>query len=406
MITFEEARNIISTHLPEKKSRSVPLDEALGFVLAENIVAPFDIPRFDSSAVDGFALHSSALDVQSRGELKTLHISGMIRTGDPGNAIVRKREAVKIFTGAPISRGTAAVIMKEHVGEEDGKLTLHRNVLAGENIRKAGGEFRKGQIVVNIGERLGPAHIGMIASLGVSRVRILKAPVVGIIVTGNELKRIGALLTPGKIFESNSFALSSALKSIRIDPAFLSRCRDDKQSMTKLFKAALAKVDILISVGGISVGDYDFVKEVLLGLKVREHFHSIAIKPGKPNYFGTRGKKLVFGLPGNPVSALLSFYTLIRPALLQMMGIVESNDTFQAKLQTELKKKAGRMEFVRVRLSKTKHGGFLATPTTGQASHMLSGLFSAEALYRFPIEKELVKKGSIINVEPIHWSIP
>jgi len=415
MIDFETALKEILDHAHPLPTTSVALSGSLGYVLAEEIRAREPVPLFDSSAVDGFAVRLEDVENASDENPIRLRVQGVIRAGDSApvsshrKRLIRlpleKNCTIKILTGALIPEGADTVIMREFVEEHGDEIIVRRAVRQGENIRRQGEEFEKGNVVFSSDTLITPPVIGMLATLGYMRVRVHRKPRVALIMTGNELRSPLSRLRAGQIRDSNSFALLAAMRSIGIEPLSMVRTKDDKKVMKAAFSAALKRADVVISVGGVSVGDYDFVKEALVDLDVETVFWKVAMKPGKPNFFGVRGKKLIFGLPGNPVSALISFQLLVKPALQTMMGIVwHAPLSFKAVLGEQLKKKPGRLEFVRGVLSLNSEGELIVMPAIGQDSHMMGGLAKANCLVHFSKEKEYVSEGVPVIVTLLNWS--
>ncbi len=408
MIPFNEALKLVlknSTPIGEQKIR---LKDSAGFVLAEDIKAKFNIPLFDNSAVDGFGIRVADIKEASEDAPVKLDLIGTIRAGDSSKLKIKPGKAVKILTGAMIPDSVEAVVMKEVCFEESNKVYIKKSAVQWENIRREGEEFSIGKNVIPCGKQITPPVIGLLASLGYNSFHVYKKPKVSIIVTGNELIKPGEKLTKGKIYESNSYSLIACLKEIGIENISLLFAKDEKRIITKQIKKALSSSDVIITVGGVSVGDYDFVKEVLSKIGVKTCFTKVAIKPAKPNYFGTyikkNKKKIVFGLPGNPVSSLISFNQLVKPALLKLMGQVNifSFQT-EAQLGSDIKKKTNRLEFVRGIVEK-KNGNLFVEPTKGQGSHMLGGFAEANCLIHFPKELDLIHKGENVNIELISWN--
>ena len=404
MIDFDSALALVLEHCTVTGTRTVPLAEAAGSVLAEDVTAKNDIPPFDSSSVDGYALRARDSAGAGAGRAVKFAVAGVVHAGEVPAAAAGRLCAVKIMTGAPMPENADAVVMKEHVTNTVEGIELTSGVPRGSHIRRRGAEFREGAIVLHRGTLITPPVAGLLATAGRARVRVYGQPRISVILTGSELRSPGAELKPGQVRDSNSAAFTSALRMLGIQTVTVSRAADRPARVFDAVGAALRSADIVITVGGISVGDRDYVREAMQAHEVSEHFWRVAMKPGKPNYFGTRAGTLVFGLPGNPVSALLSFYLLVRPAIARIMGMtVRDPLVVHARLEGDLKKEAGRMEFVRMRLSGDGKGGFTAEPLRGQESHMLSGLSAANGLYRFP-KKETVKAGGRnIPVELIEW---
>ncbi len=406
MIAFDEAHAIVLQKSTVLGTRVVLLHSATGEVLAENITAPHPIPLFDSSSMDGFALHSTDLAAAADGRAVTLSVAGTIHAGKAAELAVGRRSAIRIMTGAKIPHGADAVIMKELVTETEDAIEIRTPIRKGANIRRRGAEFIKDAVILNSGTLVTPPVAGLIATSGRMRVRVYKKPRVALVITGDEVRPPTAKLKEGQIRDANSPALASALTLLGIDQVNVSHAADNRSDVSNTISDALRTADVVITVGGISVGDHDYVRETLRSLRVEEHFWRIAMKPGKPNYFGTRGKKMVFGLPGNPVSALISFHVLVRPAISSMMG--RSNPeplVLRARLTTDLKKQPGRMEFVRIRISNDSKGELTAEPLPGQESHMLSSLSSATGIFRFSRNATSVRKGRTIPVELLDWGL-
>ena len=275
----------------------------------------------------------------------------------------------------------------------------------GENVRSKGEEFDRGEIVLSRGTIITPPVVGMLATLGFTKVKTYRAPRVALIVTGNELRMSPGALRAGEIRDSNSHTLAAALRMAGISPALVLHIPDRREQISKAFARALKKADVVVSAGGVSVGDFDFVKEVLNDLRVKTVFWRVAMKPGKPNYFGVRSARLVFGLPGNPVSALVSFEMLVMPALRKMMGIHPSEFlNSQALLDSDVRKGKGRIEFARAVVSRSSDGHLTVRPVEGQGSHMVGGLVAANCLIIFPKDSELISKGDVVSIRMFAWN--
>jgi molybdopterin molybdotransferase len=404
MISFDDAYSTILDHCPVMPTEWKSLDESLGYVLASDLSAKDAVPRFDNSAMDGYAVRLADLMHASDSNPVTLEVSATIPAGSFSSVKLRKGQAAHILTGAPIPPGADAVVMKEYCTRKGSSVQVRKSPSKGQHIRRRAEEFDRGKVIIQAASMVTPPLAGLIATLGYARVRVYRKPNVTLIVTGEELQSPGSRLKQGQIWESNSFALSAALKLIGIT-ATIVRIGDSKAATTKAVAKALQNSDVVISSGGISVGEFDYLRAAFESNNVQEHFWKVAQKPGKPVYFGTKGKKLIIGLPGNPVSGLLSLYTLVRPALMRMMGSnVTDPRRFRVKIKEPLTKKAGRTEFVRMQIE-DMNGRYEAVPARGQESHMLGGLAFSNALYRFPENATRVKAGSNIDVELLQWSV-
>jgi molybdopterin molybdotransferase len=409
MMTFEEALRTILGCTQTLSIQRLRLESLLGSVLAKSVVAPFHLPLFNNSAVDGFGVRVQDIQGASQEEPITLPLRGTVQAGDTGRINLQSGTTLKILTGAPIPIGVEAVVMKEFCDEGEDSVTFQTSTQPLENIRKRGEEFKKGATVLPPGMVVTPPVIGLLATLGYSSFPVFRKPSVGLISTGNELIKPGTPLNAGQIYDSNTYALTAALKTITITKINTYYAKDTLSATQRAFQKALAENDVIISLGGISVGDYDYVKDVAETLGVRTLFWKISIKPGKPVYFGIYQKgqrqKWVFGLPGNPVSALVTFHQLVQPALLKMMGyaLLPEEIPYTAVLTQDIKKKPGRMEFVRGIL-KRQNGIFTVSPTRGQDSHMLSGLAHANCLIHFASEEATLRQGERVSITPLRWA--
>jgi molybdopterin molybdotransferase len=392
MATFEEARRLLEESVCRLEPESVRLREALGCVLAQDIYSPVELPLFDSSAMDGYAVRSS--DVNGVLPVK-LKIAGEVKAGDFKKRGLAKGEAYRIYTGAQIPGGADAVLMQEDGEEAEGFVLVKKHVKSGDNVRKAGEEVRRGELVLNAGALLTPAALGMLAMMGIGRVSVTRKPSVLVAATGSEVMRPGERLRAGKVYDSNTYSISSALRYMGIERVRSVRAKDDPSSIENLFHKALHAHDVLIFTGGVSVGKYDFVSVIFEKAGVKKVFHKVAQKPGKPVYFGKCEDKLIFGLPGNPASALVCFYQYVYPAIRKMSGL---DPIFLSEgelvLEENIQIKPGRVHFL---FGIAASGS--VTPLPHQASHMLSSLAVANCLVVVPAGQSLVKKGESVRVQ-------
>ena len=404
MITIEEALFRILDHCQPLPHQSVPLPEALNCVLARDIYTADDLPPFDASAADGYACRSGDLPEAGPENQVVLRFQDTVVAGGPPGPQLAAGATVRILTGAPIPPGADCVVMQEFVQARGVQVIFSDAVKAGENIRRRGSELPSGSLVLPSGLPISPAGVAMLATLGLPSVEVHRKPRAAVIATGSELVSPGQPLLPGQIRDSNSFGLAAALQALQIETVRTVTVPDDPQLIEKELGRALEEADLILLTGGVSVGDRDFVKEVASSLGVREVFWRIAMKPGKPNFLGVKDRKLLFGLPGNPVAALLSFHLLVRPAIARLSGLRESFPLrLTAALGSELRKKPGRTEFVRALL--TKEGQqWTARPLQAQDSNMMSGLAQATALIVFPLEAEYLPAGHAVDVIPLYWN--
>ncbi len=407
MLSFDRALQMVLEKTRPLPVHRIPLQEAPGHFLAEPIAAPFAVPRFDNTAVDGYAVKLRDVESACEESPARLKLAGTVRAGESSSVEVASGAALKVLTGASLPASAEAVVMKEDAEEQDGYVIIRHRASFNENIRRAGAEFLANHVVLEVGMRVTPPVIGLIASFGLNSVAVHRKPNVALIVTGDELMLPGVPLQAGQIYDSNSAALSSALRTLPTELVFLALTADDLTSLQRDISLALTRADIVITVGGASVGDFDFVQEALARCRAHLHFTGVAMKPGKPTVFASvvseNREQLIIGLPGNPVSALVTFHLFVRPALLKMLGAREPLAArTAATLGSALQKKPGRTEFVRARLIH-EHGVWTAYPTTGQESHMLGGLAAADALIHFPAELTELPVGATVVVERLAW---
>ncbi|MCH8880617.1 MAG: molybdopterin molybdotransferase MoeA [Planctomycetes bacterium] len=409
MIDLDEARSAVLDHAEPLPATKATLESALGCVLALPICTMLDLPSFDNSAVDGFGVHVDGVAGASEGSPIRLELAGTVRAGeDVSGVALSKGKALKIMTGAPVPADVEAVIMREYCREEGEFVHIQRPAKPGENIRRKGEEFQHGQQVLDAGTRVTPAVVGMLATVGLTEVEVHRKPRVAVLVTGDELVKPGTALKPGQIYESNSFALAAILREMGIDDVQLLHLRDEREAITEGIRESLDGSDVLITVGGVSVGDFDYVKEAMADLGVEQIFWKINMKPGKPNFVGVYRKEsgadtLVFGLPGNPVSAQVSFHHLVKPAILKMIGVANvARQGLLAELAADIQHKPGRREFLRGVLEMNQ-GHPIVRPVSGQGSHMQGGLARANCLIDVPPDCPGFKQGEQVFVELLTW---
>ena len=315
MISIEQALQIVREQEIKTSSKEVDLEESHGFYLAEEITSPFDLPSFDNSAMDGYAVSTIS---------DTYQIVGEIPAGDTSERALQPGEAIRIFTGAKVPKNTLTVVMQEKTRVDGSTLFIDEPIRKGQNIRRRGEELALEQTVFSPGHFISPATVGLIGSLGLSRVKVFKKPEIRIISTGNELIPPGQSEGEGQIYESNSFALKSALDRFGFHCLERAQIEDDFSAIKSGIADFLDRSDVLLLSGGISVGDYDFVKQALEENGVTELFYKVFQKPGKPIYFGRKDNKFVFALPGNPASSLTCFYIHVLPLLQRFSGATET----------------------------------------------------------------------------------
>ncbi len=399
MISVEKALEIILDSVRELDGGKVEILQAGGRVLYKDIISDINIPPLDNSAMDGYAIIACDTENASKTSPSVLPITGEIQAGgDFENTIVVKGKAVRIMTGAPVPAGADSVVQFEDTEEAGDVVKIFRKVKKGENIRLAGEDVKSGDTVFLKGRILKSADIGILASLNLTEVEVFRLPSISLISTGDEIAEVGDVIKPGQIRNSNAYSILAELKKNNLPAVYLGIVRDDKDAARKVFTKALGS-DIVITTGGVSMGKYDYVREIMSELGVEIKIDSIKMKPGKPLAFGTKGASLFFGLPGNPVSAMVSFSQFVRPALFKMSGAIKfSKPEVFAILEEDIKKKAGRRHFMRGVFS-IKDGMFYVKTTGNQGSGILKSMSEANCLMIFPEENEILKKGDKIIIQ-------
>lgn len=398
MITVEEALDKVLSSIQQLGPEKVSILEALGRVMAEDIYANRDIPPFSNSGMDGYAVRSEDIQNTSSGHPVRLEVIEDLPAGFMPKKRVEKGKAIRIMTGAPIPEGADTVVPVEDTQKEDTSALIFRATLRGEHIRKAGEDVKKGEGVMSAGDLIHPAEIGMLASLGRSFVAVYQKATVAILCTGEELVDVDGDLDGIKIISSNSYSLAAQVKDCGAIPIQLGIARDRKDEVKEKLLQGI-RADMLISSAGVSVGDYDFVKDALKELGVEMVFWRVAMKPGMPLAFGTIQGKPVFGLPGNPVSSMVSFEQFVRPSLLKMMGHRRLfRPVIEAILKEDIHKTPGRRHFVRAFVSSEKDHYFV-TPTGAQGSGILKSMVRANGLVIIPEDQEMVRAGEKVKVQ-------
>ncbi|WP_223584850.1 gephyrin-like molybdotransferase Glp [Sphingobacterium sp. GVS05A] len=369
-ISVQQARDIIHHYLPAPREERLALPDALGYTLSQTVIAAQAIPGFAQSSMDGYALRfvDRALE---------LPVADKIPAGTTTVRTLSSGQAMRIYTGAPLPLGADTVVMQEKVrlSKTNTILIQDEALILGDNVRPEGSEVEAGSIAMLPGTTMTPAAIGFLANIGCTEVMVYAAPLVHIILTGDELRSTGTALGYGEVYESNSYQLKAALRQLGIYSVESSHVRDDKSLLHTALEGALEKADVVLLVGGVSVGDYDYVVDVAKGCGVKQHFHRIRQKPGKPLFFGTREQKLVFGLPGNPSSALTCFYLYVAAALERIMRLPERNRCIKTNTTRAYSKKPGLTHFL-----KAHYDGHAVEPLHAQESYRLQSYAQANCL--------------------------
>ena len=389
LIDIAAARAIVLGAVAALPAEPVALADALGRVLAEDVSATEDMPPFDSSALDGYVVGDT-----SGGDLPLV---GESRAGAPAREAVGPGQAMRISTGAIVPEGGVAVVGVERARESDGRVVLPPSA-DGDAIRRAGEDVPAGAHVLSPGNDLGPAERGALAALGRGEILCAAAPRVAVLTTGDELVEPGTPLGAGQIRNSNAYALAAQAQLAGGRVVAREIVRDTREHTVETLARALETADVVVVSGGVSVGPHDHVKPALAELGVEEHFWRVALKPGKPTWFGTRGDKVVFGLPGNPVSAIVTFHLFARPALRRLQGGDAHDTRSQARLDVAYPREAAREQVLRVRLDARPDGWHVA-PTKPQGSHVLTSMLGAEAFAIVPRGAGELPAGSPVDIE-------
>lgn len=398
MISFEEARECILEKVPQLQHERVFLSEALNRVLAEDVHAHRDQPPWDNTAVDGFAVQAEDTKGASEGSPKVLSVVETVPAGKMPTISISAGTAARIMTGAPMPDGADAVVMVEDAEQSGDKVEIRLAVETGDNVRLKGEDVTAGDVVLAQGTTLKAAHIGMLASLRRSQVRVSRKPVVGILSTGDEIAELDEPMSVETIPNVNSHAIAAQVVEAGGTPLLLGIAKDTPEAVRDGIREGLS-TDVLIISGGVSMGDFDFVKDVMSELGGGLDFWKVKIKPARPLAFGTISDVPVFGLPGNPVSSMVSFELFVRPFLRSAMKHQRiERPVIQAQLSETVRKKPGRRFFLRGVLEKTPNG--LTCRTTGpQGSGMLTSMVLADGLIDLPEEMDgPVEKGTTVNV--------
>ncbi|WP_298496242.1 molybdopterin molybdotransferase MoeA [uncultured Algibacter sp.] len=387
MISITDAISIVKEHSKALQKKTVKkVEKAGGYLLFEDIISPINMPPFRQSAMDGYALNLY--------DNVNYNLIGEVKAGDDHQPILKKGDAVRIFTGAPVPNSANAVMMQEKVESNGKTITIKDNISLELNIRPLGEQVKTGDVALKKDTKLTPAAIGYLISLGITEVTVYKKPNIAIVTTGSELIEAGQELTYGKIYESNSKMLLSTLYSLKFYDVTLYKVEDDYNNTLKLLNTVINDNDLVLITGGISVGDYDFVGKALKELEVEELFYKVKQKPGKPLFFGKKDNTQIFALPGNPAAALSCFYIYVYIALQKMMhrNILEL-PRIQAKSISNFQKKGDRPQFLKAILK----DGFVEI-LEGQNSSMLQTFALSNALVYAPETVTKINKGDIIEV--------
>jgi len=403
LLSFDEAKQTIDRHFQPKPlgTEQVSLFEACGRVLAETVVSSINVPPFNRSTVDGYAVKAEDTFGAEETAPVELRLCGTVNVGEPPIVKLEKGLAAEIVTGAPLPEGADAVVMMEDAEKENDRVLVYASVVDGENVLKAGTDIHKGEMILETGKLLAWKEIGVLAALGLEDVKVYRKPRIAVISTGAEIVAPGSTLSPGKIYDINGYTLSAAAIECGAAPINLGVFPDDPQQLTSVLKKALKTADAVITSGGVSVGPKDFIPEVLdslgnPGLIV----HGIAIKPGKPTSVALIDEKPVFALPGHPTSALLMFHLLVCPFLMRLAGRTEKEvfRTVQAFVGIRMFSAKGRRTFVTVNLIREDDGRLVAFPVATSESGAITTLTKADGFIEIHESQQFVDAGEEATV--------
>ena len=395
MISVEEALGILMSNLPERRIEEIPFQSALGRILAEDLVATSDIPPFHRSAVDGFAVLAS--DV--RKTPVELVIVGESRAGGGMPGSMKSGEAIATMTGAPVPEGADAVQMIELCRHTTGesRVTILSPIEVHNNIAPQGCESKAGDTVLKTGQRMGPSEIAVMATFGYSHAKVYRRPSIAILATGDELVEFNQTPRRDQIRNSNAHCLASQLRLMDLDADYLGIARDEKADLQQKMVSGLER-DVLIITGGVSMGEYDLVREVFRDLNLDILFSKVAIKPGKPTVFARRGDKLIFGLPGNPISALVTFECFVRPVLGRICGMKQPElPRMKGELRSDMQQTPGRTAFLPAWVTWSEDG-WKVDPLLWKSSADLIGFTGANATFIFPKNRDVLRRGEFVEI--------
>ena len=375
----------------------IAIREALNRILAEDIRSRINVPSGTNSAMDGYAVNSADIPADGTAGLNVL---GTAWAGKPFESKLTAGNCVRIMTGAIMPEGADTVIIQEDVQTDGSGIRIDGSTRKGDNVRQAGEDIAAGDLILTAGRRLNPADIGLIASLGIAEVSVVRRLRVAFFSTGDELRSIGETLNDGAIYDSNRYTLYGMLERMGADIIDMGVIKDDLEALEEAFSIAAANADVLITSGGVSVGEADYIKEILAKLG-KVDFWKVAIKPGRPLAFGHVGDAVFFGLPGNPVSVMVTFYEFVQPALRKMIG--EDNAgvlTLKARCDSRLKKRPGRVEYQRGILQQDEDGNLVVVKTGAQGSGILTSMSQANCFIILAIDSEGVEPGMYVDIQP------
>lgn len=395
-------QQILTRLQPIAKTEVLPIRDALGRIIAEEIRSKIDVPGHTNSAMDGYAIDGAELPSQGQ---QAFVVAGTAWAGRPYLGNVKSGECIRIMTGAAMPENTDTVIMQEHVQKDGGNILVDNTNKLGQNVRQAGEDIATGEITLTRGNFISPAELGLLASVGISEVRVLKKIRIAFFSTGDELQPVGSVLEKGQIYDSNRYTLYGMLARLGVEIIDMGVIKDKKDAIKQAFNKAALCADVVITSGGVSVGDADFVKETLESIG-EVNFWKVAMKPGRPLAFGKIKDAWFFGLPGNPVSVMVTFYMFVQPALKKMMGSAYHEPLIiNATSNTQLRKRPGRIEYQRGVLTRIEHSdptvcNYEVIKTGAQGSGILRSMSNANCFIILPTDSSDVEIGDSVQVLP------
>ena len=401
MILASDARKTILGYVQQLPSVELNFREVLGLVCAEDVVADLDVPSFDRSAMDGYTIRWEDIKEASHDSALKLRVVAEVMAGEPFAGLVTNGETVRIMTGGKIPSGADTVIEQELVKTAgENHILIRQAVARGRNIRKAGEDFSIGTVILRRGTVLRPAAIGILASAGKSNVKVVRKVNVSCLATGDEIVEPSERITDGKIYNSNAYALEALTRDCGATPNYIGIARDSQNELREKVEEGL-KADVLVTSGGVSVGKSDLLFNVLEELRVEIKFSKVNIKPGMPFLFGMWRQTPIFGLPGNPVSTVVTFLQFVKPALRKMMGLpLDEGKKFSARMEHEYSKADGKFHYVRG-IATQKNGETVVRATASQSSGVLSSLVEGNCLIFIPEDKKVVRAGESVLIESL-----
>jgi molybdopterin molybdotransferase len=388
MISVTEARQIVAAQCPLLETVSIPFQQSVGYVLAEDLISPVSIPFFRQSSMDGYAIRAAEKD-------QLLHLQDALPAGSSRELTLAPGNAIRVFTGGPVPEGADTVVQQEWISLTDKAIQINDHpVEIGANIRLPGADINKGEVAMPAGTQINAMHIGFMASLGITSVSVYRKPSVAILITGNELVQPGNELRFGQVYDANSFGLTACLQQLHISSVSVSFTKDSLAETETAIEKALLGNDLVLITGGVSVGDHDHVAQACANLGILKLFHGVKQRPGKPLFFGTLQHKWVFGLPGNPASVLSCFYQYVIPFIHGLTG-VKPAQPLQAALAADFDKKAALRFFL-----KGFYADGLAQVSAAQASFQQIAFVQANCWIELPEEVAVFPKGTQVTIHP------